>query len=115
MTFGWQYALYSMVALFITSRMTDAIFVKQKRMQAMIITSHPDRVIKMIHKKLHRGVTIINGAEGAYNHEQKTVLIAIITRAEFNEFKHIMKKADKSAFVSVADNVNIIGRFVESD
>ena len=65
MTFGWQYALYSMVALFITSRMTDAIFVKQKRMQAMIITSHPDRVIKMIHKKLHRGVTIINGAEGA--------------------------------------------------
>ncbi len=29
MTFGWQYALYSMVALFISSRMTDAIFVKQ--------------------------------------------------------------------------------------
>lgn len=115
MTFGWQYALYSMVALFISSRMTDAIFVKQKRMQAMIITSHPERVTKMIQKKLHRGVTIINGAEGAYQHEQKTVLITIITRAEFNEFKQIMKKVDPSAFVSVADNVNIIGRFVESE
>ncbi|MGU7971916.1 YitT family protein [Streptococcus suis] len=115
MTFGWQYALYSMVALFISSRMTDAIFVKQKRMQAMIITNYPERVIKKIHKKLNRGVTIINGAEGAYNHEQKTVLITIITRAEFSEFKQIMKKADPQAFVSVADNVNIIGRFVESD
>lgn len=115
MTFGWKYALYSMVALFICSRMTDLIFVKQKRMQAMIITSCPDKVTKMIQKKLHRGVTIINGAEGAYNHEQKTVLITIITRAEFNEFKQIMKKADRSAFVSVADNVNIIGRFVESE
>ncbi|QUE53676.1 YitT family protein [Streptococcus oriscaviae] len=115
MTFGWQYALYSMVALFISSRMTDVIFVKQKRMQAMIITSHPERVIKMIHKRLHRGVTIINGAEGAYNHEQKTILLTIITRAEFTDFKYIMKKADKSAFVSVSDNVNIIGRFVESD
>lgn len=113
--FGWKYALYSMVALFISSRMTDAVFVKQKRMQAMIITNQPERVIKKIHKKLHRGVTIINGAEGAYNHEQKTVLITIITRAEFNEFKHIMEKADHQAFVSVSDNVNIIGNFVESD
>ncbi|HEL1584248.1 TPA: YitT family protein [Streptococcus suis] len=113
--FGWKYALYSMVSLFISSRMTDAVFVKQKRMQAMIITNQPERVIKKIHKKLHRGVTIINGAEGAYNHEQKTVLITIITRAEFNEFKHIMEKADHQAFVSVSDNVNIIGNFVESD
>lgn len=112
--FGWKYALYSMIALFVCSQMTDVIYVKQKRMQAMIITSHPNRVIKMIQKKLHRGVTIINGAEGAYNHEQKTVLITIITRAEFNDFKAIMKKADKTAFVSVADNVNIIGRFVEA-
>lgn len=46
---------------------------------------------------------------------KKTVLITIITRAEFSEFKQIMKKADPQAFVSVADNVNIIGRFVESD
>lgn len=115
MTFGWQYALYSMVALFISSRMTDAIFVKQKRMQAMIITEKPDCVIRMIHRKLKRGVTIIDHAEGAYNHEKKTVLIAIITRAEFNDFKQIMKKADQSAFVSVADNVRIIGKFVESD
>lgn len=114
-TFGWKYALYSMISLFVCSQMTDVIYVKQKRMQAMIITSHPERVIKMIQKKLHRGVTIINGAEGAYNHEQKTVLITIITRAEFNDFKGIMKKTDKTAFVSVADNVNIIGRFVEAD
>ena len=115
MTFGWKYALYSMVSLFISSRMTDAIFVKQKRMQAMIITNRPEKVTQMIHKKLNRGVTIINGAEGAYNHEQKTVLITIITRAEFAEFKDIMKKADPAAFVSVSDNVTIIGRFVETE
>lgn len=114
-TFGWKYALYSMIALFVCSQMTDAVYVKQKRMQAMIITSHPKRVIKMIQKKLHRGVTIINGAEGAYNHEQKTILITIITRAEFNEFKAIMKKADRTAFVSVSDNVTIIGNFVEAE
>ncbi len=49
----------------------------------MIITSHPEEVINKIHHKLHRGATIINGAEGTYNHEQKAVLITVITRAEF--------------------------------
>lgn len=43
------------------------------------------------------------------------LFLLIITRAEFNDFKYIMKKTDKNAFVSVADNVNIIGRFVEED
>lgn len=111
--FGWQYALYSMVTIFISSRVTDAIFTKQKKMQAMIVTSKPEKVTKMIHKKLHRGVTLIKDAEGTYNHEKKAVLLAIITREEFSEFKYYMRKADPQAFVSVAENVYILGRFVD--
>lgn len=114
-TFGWKYALYSMITIFVSSRVTDAVFTKQKKMQAMIITSHPERVIEKIHKKLHRGATIINDAEGTYNHQHKAVLITVITRAEFNEFKHIMKKVDPTAFVSISENVHILGRFVELD
>lgn len=114
-TFGWKYALYSMITIFVSSRVTDAVFTKQKKMQAMIITSHPERVIEKIHKKLHRGATMINDAEGTYNHQQKAVLITVITRAEYNEFKHIMKKVDPTAFVSISENVHILGRFVELD
>lgn len=113
--FGWQYALYSMATIFVSSRVTDAIYTKQKKMQAMIVTDKPDKVIKMVHKKLHRGVTSINDAQGTYQGDKKAVLITIITRAEFNEFKDRMKKTDPQAFVSVAENVQIIGRFVDLD
>ncbi|MBM7641931.1 YitT family protein [Streptococcus loxodontisalivarius] len=113
--FGWQYALYSMITIFVSSRVTDAIYTKQKKMQAMIVTSHPDRVVKMIHKKLHRGVTCINDAEGTYNHEKKAVLLAIITREEYSDFKYYMSKTDPKAFVSVAENVHVMGRFVDMD
>lgn len=58
---------------------------------------------------------MIHDAEGTYNHERKPVLITVITRAEFNEFKQIMKQVDPSAFVSVSENVHILGRFVETD
>ena len=113
--FGWKYALYSMVTIFVSSRVTDAIFTKQKKMQAMIVTSNPDPVVRMIQKKLHRGVTLINDAEGTYNHEKKAVLLAIITREEYTDFKHYMRKADPKAFVSIAENVHILGRFVDLD
>ncbi|MEY8462182.1 YitT family protein [Streptococcus merionis] len=113
--FGWEAGLYSMVAVFVSGRVVDAVYVKQKKMQAMIITNKPERVIARIHKKLHRGVTIINEAEGAYNHEKKAVLITIITQAEFNDFKYHMRKADPAAFISVAENIQIIGRFVEDE
>ena len=55
----------------------------------------------------------IHDAEGTYNHERKAILITVITRAEFNDFKHIMKQVDPTAFVSVSENVHILGRFVE--
>ena len=115
LTFGWKYALYSMITIFVSSRVTDAVFTKQKKMQAMIVTSNPDTVIEKIHNKLHRGATIIHDAEGTYNHERKAVLITVITRAEFNDFKLIMKQVDPTAFVSVSENVHILGRFVETE
>ena len=111
LTFGWTYALYSMITIFVSSRVTDAVFTKQKKMQAMIITSHAEKVINKIHSQIHRGVTIVNEAEGTYNHEKKAVLITIITRAEYSDFKRMMQETDPTAFVSVADNVHIIGRF----
>ena len=113
--FGWKYALYSMVTIFVSSRVTDATFTKQKKMQAMIVTSNPDPVVRMIQKKLHRGVTMINDAEGTYNHEKKAVLLTIITREEYTDFKYYMRKADPKAFVSITENVHILGRFVDLD
>ena len=115
LTFCWKYALYSMITIFVSSRVTDAVFTKQKRMQAMIVTSHPDAIVEKIHKKLNRGATIIHNAEGTYNHQEKAVLLTVITRAEFNEFKYIMKKADPQAFITISENVHIIGYFLETE
>ena len=115
LTFGWKYALYSMITIFVSSRVTDAVFTKQKRMQAMIVTSHPDAIVEKIHKKLNRGATIIHNAEGTYNHQEQAVLLTVIPRAEFNEFKYIMKKADPQAFITISENVHIIGYFLETE
>jgi uncharacterized membrane-anchored protein YitT (DUF2179 family) len=109
--FGWQYMFYSMLTIFMSSRVTDAIFTKQKKMQVMIVTKKTASVASAIQKQLHRGVTVVNEAEGAYTHEKTTILFTIITRFEYSEFRQIMEKSDPNAFVSISENVKILGNF----
>lgn len=113
--FGWQYAFYSVLSIFVSGKVTDLIFTKQQKMQVMIITSKPDIVIDAVQERLRRGITIINDAEGAFNHDKKTVLFTVITRYEKYELEEAMAQSDPKAFVSIADNVTIVGNFYEAD
>lgn len=113
--FGWQYALYSALAIFVSGKVTDAVYTKQKKMQVTIITRYPDRVIHTIQHRMRRGITIINEAEGAYHHDKQTVLLTVVTRFELPLLRSAMKEADPKAFVSIAENVQILGRFYEEE
>lgn len=113
--FGWQYMFYSTLSIFVSGKVTDAVFTKQKKMQVMIVTKHPEKVVNEIQKKLRRGITIINEAEGAFKHDKQTVLLTVVTRFELPQLEVAMRCSDPHAFVSIADNVQILGRFYEED
>ncbi|MGX7244425.1 YitT family protein [Enterococcus quebecensis] len=113
--FGWQYMFYSALSIFVSGKVTDAVYTKQKKMQVMIITKNPDNVINEIQKKMRRGITIIHEAEGAYRHDKQTLLLTVVTRFELPALEAAMKESDPSAFVSISDNVKILGHFYEED
>jgi uncharacterized membrane-anchored protein YitT (DUF2179 family) len=113
--FGWQYMFYSALSIFVSGKVTDAVYTKQKKMQVMIITKNPEAVIDGIQNKMRRGITIIHEAEGAYRHDKQTLLLTVVTRFELPALEAAMKEADPSAFVSISDNVKILGRFYEEE
>lgn len=80
--FSWQYMFYSALAIFMSGKLTDALYTKQRKMQVMIVTKCPERVINSIQDHMRRGITIINEAEGAYKHDKQTVLFTVVTRFE---------------------------------
>ena len=92
MLFGWQSALYSSLAIFVCGKVTDAVYTKQKKMQVIVITRHPDKVIHAIQKKMRRGITIINEVEGAFHHDKQTVLLTVVTRFEMPLLRQAMKE-----------------------
>ena len=111
--FSWQYMFYSALAIFMSGKLTDALYTKQRKMQVMIVTKCPERVINGIQDQMRRGITIINEAEGAYKHDKQTVLFTVVTRFELPLLESIMKENDADAFVSISENVRIMGRFYE--
>ena len=46
-------------------------------------------------------------------HVEKTVLFTVISRYELPELRQAMRESDPKAFVSIADNVHIMGHFEE--
>ncbi len=109
--FGFPYAFYSLLSIIVSGRVTDFIFTKQQKMQALIITRQPEKVIAELKVRLLRGVTILNEAEGAYDHREKVVLLTVITRYEMSLLEEAIKEADNEAFVSISENVHTIGKF----
>lgn len=113
--FGWQYMFYSALSIFVSGKMTDAIYTKQKKMQVMIVTKEPHLVIEAIQSRMRRGITIIHDAEGAFNQEPQSILFTVVTRYEMPDLIAAMKESDQKAFVSISDNVRILGHFYEEE
>lgn len=111
--FGWQFAMYSVLSIFISGKVTDIVYTKQQKMQVMIITTRPEEVVEAVQCRLRRGITLINDAEGAFDHSEKTVLLTVITRYEMYELEEAMTVADPKAFVSISENVKILGNFYD--
>lgn len=110
--FGFPYAFYSVISIIVSGKVTDFVYTKQQKMQVLIITRNPDKIIASLKKRLLRGITVLNDeAEGAYDHRKKTVLLTVITRYELNQLEEAIEEADPNSFVSISENVHTLGKF----
>lgn len=111
--FGWPFAFYSAFSIFVNGKVVDMVYTRQKKMQIMIVTKHPDLVIEEVHSRIRRGITIIKHAEGAFNRNEETILISVITRDQIPLLHSAMHHSDPKAFVSISENVTIMGNFYD--
>ncbi|MDO4283457.1 MAG: YitT family protein [Clostridia bacterium] len=110
--YGWDRALYSLLTYFITFKVIDIVSEGFEQAKAvLIITNQSAEIAEDIYKRLGRTVTSFEG-EGLIN-GKTMILYSVITRLELSEFKEIVTKDDRKAFVTVTDVSEIIGRHVK--
>jgi uncharacterized membrane-anchored protein YitT (DUF2179 family) len=105
----WNLALYSMLSMYIVSRVMDTIHIRHMKVTAFIITEHKAKLTQRL-LNLPRGVTLIK-TEGAYSNQEKDMLMTVITRFELAEFKAIIKECDPKAFVNIVETTSVLGEF----
>lgn len=108
--YGWEKALYTLVTLYTTTRVIDAIHTRHEKLTALIITRKGEELKKAIHAKLVRGITTIP-AKGAYTNETKDMMMIVITRYELFDLERIIKKVDPKAFTNIMETTSVVGFF----
>ncbi|RLL45048.1 YitT family protein [Oceanobacillus piezotolerans] len=103
-------ALYTMVTLYVSTRVIDAIHTRHEKVTAMIITLKADELQQAIHKRLVRGITILP-AKGAYTKSEKSMLYLVITRYELYDLEQVINEVDPHAFTNIVETAGIYGLF----
>ncbi|WP_033171135.1 YitT family protein [Selenomonas sp. ND2010] len=107
--YGWDKAMYSLVAYFVISKMIDVVIKGLDESYAvMIVTNEHEEITSALNDRLGRGVTLLHGA-GGYTGESKEVLYCVVTRLEVDKLKEIVLEKDESAFVTINVVHDIVG------
>jgi len=108
--FGWEQALYAMVALYISGVaaevVTEGVGVART---AIIVSDRPREVADAILRELERGVTGLHG-EGMYTQQARMVLFVVISRSEVARLKALIHEADPEAFVVIGQAHEALGQ-----
>ncbi len=102
-------AMYSALALFISSRVMDTLLYGSERAKVFfIITKNAEDLKFGIIKEVQRGVTRI-ATVGGYSGKEQDMLICAVRRFETARLHRVIKTTDPAAFVMVAEAGEILG------
>ena len=106
---GKEVAMYSLVALFVSSRLIDFVIDGFTSSRAtMIISEHAEAISQRIHEELGRGTTYLHGSGGFTNSEKK-VIYCVVNRNEIARLQSLVHEIDPIAFLVSQDVHDVLG------
>ncbi|MFH1880663.1 MAG: YitT family protein [Bacillota bacterium] len=108
--FGVETGLFSILGLMIKAVVVDLVLENIKVHKSFqIITSKPEAIVRFIVEELHRGATELHG-EGAFTHQDKTVILTVVSRAQAVKLRRFVKETDPFSFIVITNTGEIIGK-----
>ena len=100
--FGTNIALYALITMFVTMKMSDAVMYgfASKIVELRIITSKPNELTDYVIHEIGRGVTGLD-IIGGYTNEKRKELIVLCSPRESLLIKRFLAKEDPGSFVSL--------------
>lgn len=110
LVFDAQTGLFSLCGLLAKSLVVDNVIESINMCKYFtIICNDPEPICDFITYKLKRSATVYN-AEGAYEHNQRTIIITIMRRSQAVELRNYIRIHQPSAFIAITNSSEIIGK-----
>ena len=108
--YGPRTGMYCILGMVLKCTVVDsAIESLNLRKVCTVISQHSQEVEKFIIEELHRSATE-QPAYGAYTHRRERVLVTVLTRSEAARLRIFLRKNDPSAFITIVNSSEIIGK-----
>lgn len=108
--YGPATGLYCILGMVLKTTVVDsAIESINLRKVCTVVTTNPGPVRDFIVKELNRSATE-ERAEGAYSHEEKWVLMTVLTRAQAQHLRRFVRRNDPHAFITIVNSSEIVGK-----
>ena len=102
-------ALYTGIAVFVTSQVIDAVVYRFDYSKvALIISAQHEHIAQQIGLKLDRGATFLHG-EGSYSHKDTKVILTAVKKQQVAELKELVTRIDPDAFIIVQEAHQVLG------
>ena len=102
-------ALYTGIAVFVCSKVVDAVVYRFDYSKvALIISREYETIAREIGIKLDRGATYLK-AEGSFSRAETKVVLTAVKRQQVAELKELVMEIDPNAFVIVQEAHQVLG------
>lgn len=107
---SWMLSLYSLIAIFISSRVIAHVIdgASYDKLIFIISENHQEELRTFITKDLDRSATYIK-AHGMYTGAEKEMIFLVVSRKEVKSVEHRIKDIDPQAFMVVTDAFDTFG------
>ncbi len=106
--------IYSIISMYISSRVTDAVVTLGSNAKAVqIFSQKSEEIANYVIKEFERGITGIY-CKGMYSHKEKTMLLCVVSPKELPLLVGAIRTIDKRAFVIINDAKEVLGEGFKS-
>ena len=101
--------IFSVIYSFTTSRVVDAINIRNKKTQLQIVTSRTD-LPKILMEKFFHGCTVVQ-ARGGYTNSVKYIVYMVVSSREVPEVVRHIRQVDPESFIDESPSHQVYGKF----
>lgn len=111
--FGWEYAGYSILFQFISTKTIDSFYHRYERVTLQITTVCPQEIIDCYIKHYRHGISKVN-AIGGYSQKEMALLHTVVSSYEVQDIVDLLRKVDSHIIVNVLKTENFFGGFYQA-